>query len=156
LASFQKFNQFVADLANKVHNLGSDTLKIALFTSTTAPTVADATYDDTTNHTLNSSGAAEVAAGNGYTQGGVAVGTVTSTQTSGTYKLVPSAAGNCTWTASGTGFSARYAVLYNESAGSAGARPVIGWWDYGSNLPINSGVTFTVDLDTTNGILQLA
>lgn len=156
MASFNKFNRFVQDLANKVHNLGSDSLKVALFTSTTAPTSADATYDDTTAHTLNASGAAEVAAGNGYTQGGIAVGTVTSTQTSGTYKLVPSSGTACSWTASGTGFSLRYAVLYNETAGSAGARPIIGYWDYGSSVTLNSGDSFTVQLDTTNGILQLA
>ena len=35
MATFNKFNQFVADIANKVHNLGSDTLKVGL--TNTAP-----------------------------------------------------------------------------------------------------------------------
>ena len=40
MAAFNKFNAFVADVANKVHNLGSDTLKVML--SNTLPTSANA------------------------------------------------------------------------------------------------------------------
>ena len=57
-SSFVKYNCFVENLAEKVHNLGADTLKVAL--SNTAPDAADAVLAD----------AAEISAGNGYTAGG--------------------------------------------------------------------------------------
>ena len=58
MASFNKFNAFVADVANKVHNLGADTLKIML--TNTAPAAGNAIKTDIT----------EIAAGNGYAAGG--------------------------------------------------------------------------------------
>ena len=61
MASFNKFNAFVADVANKVHNLGADTLKIML--SNTAPSASNAVKTDIT----------EIAAGGDYTAGGGAL-----------------------------------------------------------------------------------
>ena len=139
MASFNKFNAFVADVANKVHNLGSDTLKILL--TNTAPTSSNAVKADVT----------EIAAGNGYTAGGNTAALTSSTQSAGLYKLV---LGNpATWTASGGSIGPfRYAVLYNSTAGSGN---LIGFWDYGSAVTLASGETFTVSLDATNGVLQL-
>ena len=80
--SFNKFHCFVEDLAEKAHNLGSDTLKC--FLSNAAPNASTHTaYDATTGTT----GPAEIANGNGYTAGGVTVSQSASAQTSGTYKL---------------------------------------------------------------------
>ena len=141
MASFNKFNQFVEDLAEKVHNLGSDTLKILL--TNTAPVAGNSVKGDLT----------EISAGNGYSAGGTAVSITSSAQSSGTYKLVGS---DVVFTASGGTIGAfRYAVLYNDTPSSP-ADPLIGWWDYGSSITLNSGETFTVDLDATNGILQIA
>jgi hypothetical protein len=155
MATFNKFNSFVEDLAEKVHNLGSDTLKILL--TNTAPQAADTHYDSTAGPpgTLGpASSAAEIAAQNGYSAGGGTVTVTASSQTSGTYKLVGS---DLVFTASGGTFGpARYAVLYNATAGSAGARPLIGWWDRGASVTPAAGETLTVDLDATNGILQVA
>lgn len=140
MASFNKFNAFVADVANKVHNLGSDTLKIML--TDTAPVATNTVKSNIT----------EITAANGYTAGGTAAGISTSTQSSGTYKLIPS--GNVVFTASGGSIAQfRYAVIYNSTA--AGAN-LIGWWDYGAEVNVTTGNTFTVSLDGTNGILQLA
>lgn len=139
MSSFNKFNAFVADVANKVHNLGSDTLKIML--TNTAPSAANAVKADIT----------EIGTGNGYSAGGLTVTGITSSQTSGTYKLVSSA--DPVLTASGTVGPFRYAVLYNSSAPSGN---LIGWWDRGTSITLASADTFTVDLDQTNGILQLA
>ncbi len=144
MASFNKFNTFVADVANKVHNLGSDTLKIML--SNTAPAATDTVNGNET----------EITAQNGYSAGGATAGISSSSQTSGTYKLIPS--GNVVFTASGGSFGPfRYAILYNNTAGADSThRPLIGYWDYGSSISANNGDTFTVTLDGTNGILQLS
>lgn len=144
MASFNKFNQFVADVASGVHQLQTGTthvLKVAL--SNTAPSSANAVLADIT----------QVANGNGYTTGGISVGTITGAQTSGTFKLTGGT--DPVWTASGAGFTARYAVIYNDTPTSP-ADPLIGWWDYGSSVTLAAGETFTVDLDQINGILTLA
>lgn len=138
MASFTKFNTFVEALAEKVHNLGSDTLKVAL--TNTAPTAA--TDDQLADIT-------QIANGNGYTTGGTAATTSSSAQSSGTYKLVLA---DVVFTASGSMGPFRYAVLYNDTA--AGDE-LIGYWDYGSSITLASGDTFTVDFDGTTGVLQL-
>ena len=139
MATFNKFNGFVADLANKVHNLGADTLKIML--SNTAPSAVNLVKADIT----------EISAGNGYSAGGLAVGSVTSSQSGGTYKLVASA--DPPLTATGSVGPFQYAVLYNATPASGN---LIGWWDRGSGVTLANGDSFTVDLDQTNGILQLS
>lgn len=141
MATFNKFNQFVEDLAKKVHNLNSDTLKVYL--SNTAPNASTmAIKTDLT----------EISAGNGYTAGGNAAAFSTGAQTSGTYKLVLS--DPATWTASGGSVGPfRYAIIYNATATNA---PLIGWWDYGSTVTLADGEQFTVDLDQSAGVLTLA
>ena len=139
MASFNKFNAFVADVANKVHNLGSDTLKIML--SNTAPTATNAIKTDIT----------EIAAGNGYSAGGGAASLVSSAQSSGTYTLKLN---NTTFTAAGGTIGPfRYCVLYNATPASGN---LIGWYDYGTALSITSGNSFQVQFDAANGVLQLA
>jgi len=147
MATFNKVNAFVEDLAEKVHNLGSDTLKVALFASD--PTASATTY------TALASGSGELGNANGYTTGGTAATISSSAQSSGTYKLVLA---DVTFTASGgdlggTGDVFRYVVLYNDSAAS---KQVIGYYDYGSNLTIADGNSFTVDFDASNGVLTIA
>ncbi len=131
MASFVKYNCFVENLAEKVHNLGSDTLKVAL--TNTAPNVG--------SHAVLAD-IGEIAGGNGYTAGGNQTVQSASSQTGGTYTLV--SADPATWTASGGTIGPfRYAVLYNATAAGG---PVIGYWDYGSSITLNIGETFTVDL----------
>src|SRR2546428_6447806 len=110
MASFNKFNAFVADVANKVHNLGADTLKVML--TNTAPLATNAVKADIT----------EIAAQNGYTAGGTATTVSSSAQSGGTYKLVVT---DVVFTASGGSFGPfRYVVLYNSTPA---AGPLIGW-----------------------------
>ena len=138
MASFNKFNSFVEAMAEKVHNLGSDTLKVVL--SNSAPSAANTVLSDIT----------QISNGNGYTTGGTQATQSSSAQSSGTYKLVLN---DVVFTASGSMGPFRYAVLYNDTA--AGDE-LIGWWDYGSSITLASGETFTVDYDATNGVLQVA
>lgn len=141
MASFNKFNQFVADIANGVHNLGSHTLKVLL--SNTAPSASNTVKANLT----------EISAGSGYAAGGNAVTVTSSAQSGGTYKLVGD---DVVFTASGGSIGPfRYAVLYNDNPTSP-ADPLVGWWDYGSSITLADGETFTVDLDAVNGILQVA
>ncbi len=140
MAAFNKFNIFVADVANKVHNLGADALKIAL--TDVAPVAGNTVLANIT----------QITAANGYASGGAAVAITSSSQTSGTYKLLPT--GNTVFTASGGAIAQfRYAVIYNSTPVNGN---LIGWWDYGAEVNVTNGNTFTVGLDTINGILQLA
>jgi hypothetical protein len=139
MAAFNKFNAFVADVANKVHNLGADTLKVML--TNTAPVATNAVKTDIT----------EIAAGNGYTAGGTQATLVSSAQSGGTYALKLN---NVTFTASAGAIATfRYAVLYNSTPVNAN---LIGYWDYGTNLTVTAGNSFQVQFDATNGVLQLA
>lgn len=141
MATYNKIQQFVEDVAEKVHNLGSDTLKVAL--SNTAVLNTNATLSAIT----------QISGGNGYTTGGTAATISSSAQSSGTYKLVLA---DVTFTASGGSVGAlRYAVLYNDTPTSP-TDPTISWWDYGSSITLASGESFTVDFDGTNGVVQLA
>jgi hypothetical protein len=147
MATLQKFYTFVGDVGTKVHNLNSDTLKILL--TDTAPNHADTVVDTTTSTCTvkSTSNAAEIAAGNGYSKGGTAVGSNAYSQSSGTATLTGNAV---TFTATGGAIAQfRYVVLYNNSAGTTSTRPVIGWWDYGSEVNLNSGESFTVAADTS-------
>jgi hypothetical protein len=138
MAAFNKFDIFVLDLSNKVHNLGSDTLKIML--TDVAPVRTNTVKANIT----------DIAAGNGYTAGGATATLVSNTQTSGTQKLI---LGQPTFTASGGAIAQfRYAVLYNSTAASGN---LIGWWDYGAEVNITSGNSFQVQTDQTNGVLQI-
>ena len=141
MATYNKINQFVEDLAEKVHNLGADTLKVAL--SNTAPVATNTIFANIT----------EIAAGNGYTAGGTAASISSSAHTTGTYKLVLA---DVVFTASGGTIGAlRYAVLYNDTPTSP-VDPLIAWHDYGSSITLQNTETFTWDADATNGILTIA
>lgn len=133
MAAFNKYNVFVENLAEKVHNLASDTLKVML--SNTAPNAA--------THAVRAD-ATEIAGGNGYTSGGNQSTQSSSSQTGGTYTLVTG--DPATWTAAGGTIGPfRYAILYNDTPTSP-ADPLIGWWDYGSSVTLGIGETFTVDI----------
>jgi hypothetical protein len=141
MATFNKFNQFVEDLAKKVHNLNADTLKVAL--TNTAPAAGNAIFSDIT----------EITAQNGYAAGGSAASFSTGAQSSGTYKLVLN---DVTFTAAGGSFGPfRYVVLYNATPTSP-LKPLIGYYDYGTGITVTAGNSFTVDLDQANGVLTLA
>jgi hypothetical protein len=139
---FNKFNSLLEHLAEKVHNLGADTLKVYL--TNTAPNASTMAVKADLSETLTTTG--------GYTAGGQVASITSSAQTGGVYKLV---LGDVSWTASGGGFGPfRYAVLYNDTPTSP-ADPLIGWWDNGASVTLVSGEAFTVDYDPAAGVLTL-
>lgn len=141
MAVFNKFNAVVENIAEKVHDLGADTLKVML--TNTAPVATNAVKADLV----------EIAAGNGYTAGGTQATQSSSAQASGTYKLVLA---DVVFTAAGGSIGPfRYPVLYNDTP-TVPTDPLIGWWDYGSAITLAATETFTTDYDPTNGVLQLA
>lgn len=141
MAAFNKFNQFVEDIAKGFHDLSSHTLKVALTNS--APVATNTVLANIT----------QLGAGNGYSTGGNTATLVSAVQTSGTFKLVLA---DVNFTASGGTIGPfQYFVLYNDSQTSP-VKPLIGWWDYGSAISIADGNTHTLDLSATNGVLQLA
>lgn len=139
MAAFNKFQQFVEDIAKGVHNLDTGSLKILLTNS--APVATNAVKADLT----------EIGAGNGYTAGGTAVASQDAEHVTGTLALTGN---DVVFTASGGTIGPfRYAVLYNDTPSSP-ADPLIGWWDYGSSITLQDGDTFTVDFSTN--ILTIA
>jgi hypothetical protein len=137
MASFQKFDSFVEAVAEKTHNLGSDSVKIALCAAASAPVASNTKLADLTEISYTNLSAR-------------AVTTMSSAQTSGLYKLILQ---DLVLTASGAVATFRYVVLYNDTATN---KELIGFYDYASNVTLNnSGETFTIDFDGTNGCLQL-
>ncbi len=142
MATYNKYQRFVRDLAAGTHDLlgaaGSTahTLKIAL--TNTAPNAA--------THAVLAD-IAEITAGNGYTAGGASVSNIGS-ETGGTMTLSFT---NVVFTATGSIGPFRYAVLYNSTAAGG---PLIGWWDHGSSISLLLGDTFTVAFDPS--IITLA
>lgn len=140
MAAFQKFEAFVEALAEKKHDLGTDTLKVYL-TNATPSASADAVKADLAEMTVGV---------DGYTAGGNTCTITSSSQTAGTYKLV--LGDPAIWTSTGTLGPFRYVVLYNDTASND---ELIGYWDYGASITLANAETFVVDFDSTTGVLTL-
>jgi len=136
MASFNKFNSFVEALAEKVHNLGADTLTVALCAAANAPVATNTVLANLTQISYTNLSARVIT-------------TTSSAQTSGTYKLTLT---DLVLTASGAVATFRYVVVYNDTATND---ELIGWYDYGSDVTLASGETFTADFDGSAGLLQL-
>lgn len=130
MATSVPFYAFAENVFEGVHNLGSDTLKVAL--SNTAPVQTDTVFANIT----------EIAAGNGYTAGGATLSVSSSSQTGGAYTL---SAADVTFTATGGSIGPfRYVVMYNDTP-TVPADPLIQYWDYGSSITLASGESLVVD-----------
>lgn len=128
MATYNKINAFVEHLAEKVHDLGADTLTLALTAAANAPVASNTILANLTQVS--------------YTNLSARVLTVSSSsQTSGTYSLVVS---DLVLTASGAVATFRYVAVYNDTPTSP-ADPLICWFDYGGDVTLASGETFTFD-----------
>jgi len=142
MATYNKFNAFVEHLATGVHNFTSDstcTLKVALCASANAPVAGNSVLADLTQISYTNCSSRDLAISS-------------SSQTAGLYKLVLS---DLTLTASGGSVGPfRYVVVYNDDPTSP-ADPLVGWYDYGSNLTLADGDSLLIDFSPTNGIIQV-
>lgn len=137
MATYQKVNSFVEALAEKVHNLGADTLKIALCATANAPTATSAVLANLTEISYTNLSARTLSV-------------ASSAQTSGTYKLVIN---DLTLTASGGAVAPfQYVVIYNDTATN---KEIIGYYDYGSAVTLQDGDQFILDFDATTGVIQI-
>ena len=135
MATFTKINSFVEAVCEKKHDLGSDTLTVAL--TSVAPVATNDVLADLT----------EIA----YTNCSSRVITTTSSaETTGTYKLVLT---DLVLTATGAVGPFRYIAIYNDTATN---KELIGFYDYGSEITMANGESFKIDFSEANGVLQLA
>ena len=138
MAAYNKFQAFVENLAEKVHNLGADALTIAL--TNTAPVATNSVIADITQISYTNLSSRLIT-------------TTSSAQTTGVYKLVLVDL-VLTSTGGATG-PFRYVVLFNDTP-AAPLDPLIAWYDYGSAITLNAGETLTIDFDAANGVLQIS
>lgn len=143
------YPQTINDFILKQQSWTADTVNCALFSASTF-TSTDTTY--TTSGT-------EVASANGYTTGGGAVGTRTQSSATTTTQLSKitgafggGAAGTTTWTATGAGFSAVAAKLYNTTV----SNHPIAHIDFGGTQTASGGGTFVITWDSVNGVFNAA
>lgn len=138
MASFNKINQFVEDLSDKVHHCGTDQFTVALCAAANAPVATNSVLADLT----------EIAYTNLSSRN---LTTSTHSESSGTYTQLFS---DLVLTASGGSVAAfRYVVIYNDTPTSP-ANPLVGWYDYGSDLTLNDGETLTIDFTTSTWTLS--
>lgn len=140
MAAYVKFQDFVEQLGLAVHNLNVHTLKVALVRSTDPPLVTDTVLGDMTQVT-----------GTGYTADGQDTQN-TWAESGGTGTLTGT---KVVWTAGANDWlTFRYVVLHNADA----LLRLIAYWDYSSDLLLNTGETFTVKFngsETTGTILTI-
>lgn len=110
------FDQAKKYLADGTIDFDTDTIKMALLTSSWTPALTPTVWATISGN--------EVANANGYTTGGATVAG-TATATGSTTKL--SASADTAWTASGGSITARFAVLYKSGTANSLTNPVIGY-----------------------------
>ena len=134
-SAFNKFNSFTEAIAEKVHNLGADTLEVALTnsapvnTNTVLANITQITYTFLNARTVTVSGSA---------------------QTAGVYKL--SITDKTLTSTGGSTGPFRYVVLFNQTATND---ELIGWYDYGSSITLGDGESLLLNFDDANGVLTI-
>ena len=136
MAAFNKFDSFIEALAEKKHNLGSDTLTVALCASGNTPVATNTVLADLT----------QIAYTNLSTR---VITTTSSAQTSGVYKLILA---DLVLSATGAVAPFRYIVIYNDTATND---ELIGWYDYGTNINMSNTDTLTIDFNAADGVIAL-
>lgn len=133
MATYQKFNQTVEDMANGVYNCATDQFTVALTTAGNAPVATNSVLANLT----------EIAYTNLSSRN---LTTSSSGQTSGTFTQLFS---DLVLTASGGPVATfRYIVIYDNTPTSP-ADPLLCFYDFGSDLTLADGETLTIDFTTS-------
>lgn len=133
MATYEKFEQFVEDIAHGVHDLATDVATIFLTTEGNNPALSVEIL----------SGVTEISYTNLSTR---VLSVATSVQASGTFTQLWT---DLTLTASGAVATFRRVGIYNETPTSP-ADPLIAKYDFGSDLTLADGETLLIDWTTSS------
>ena len=131
-AAYQRFNVSSLDVLLGKHNFASDVFKVYL--TNVAPNAA--------THGVKAD-IAEIAAGNGYTAGGLVIPIDAVTQTNGVGDVSTDESTLQIVAAGGSIGPFRYAVAYNDTHASD---PLLSFFDYGSSVTVQSAENFAIPL----------
>lgn len=131
------FNKVAPSIENLMEGINSGTDSWAIALSTAAPAAAAFV-----------AGTTDLATGGGYTAGGNSAAVSSATASAGVFKLVLN--DPATWTATGGGFTFRYAILVNSTNNIS-----VGYWDYGSSQVVAAGEQVVADLDPSAGVFTV-
>lgn len=131
MATTKTYGSLITKAFNKEVDWDTDTIKVALVSSSYTPNQDSHDYwDDVSSYEVT---------GTGYTAGGATLGSKTVGYTSGT-NVTKFDAADVSWTSST--ITARYAVVY-LSTGSSSTSVLIAYVDFGSDQSSSSG-TFSI------------
>jgi hypothetical protein len=137
------FDEFGLTIGNGTQDLDTHTFRAVL--SNVAP-------DQAANTVL--ADITQIAAGNGYTTGGVTLTSVTYAETGAGSGIWQFSCADFSWTATGGAIATfRYVVIYNDTPTSP-ADPLVGYLDYGAAVNITDTNSFLVDVGA-NGVFRL-
>lgn len=145
--AWRVYREFKESLGEKIVNLETDTINIALFLSTSNAgdvALATAQYATLTNQHANA---------NGYTTGGKVCANPAWTMTTDTAKF--DADDPAAWTASGGSIVARFAVLYSDTATLKNLIAYCILDSTPADVTVTTGNTLTISFNAA-GILTLA
>ena len=139
------YDKFFEHMGEEIHNLETDTIKMALMLSTSNCTTTTLTdYSELTNEHANN---------NGYTTGGVELTGPVISESGGTTTF--DCTGDAVWTASGGSIIARYAVVYNASAPSDDLICYTTMDNTPGDVTVTDGNTLTIALNAS-GIFTIS
>lgn len=144
MATYNEINDWLANMV-EVSNLETDEFMIAL--SNTAP------GSEGTPPTGDGDGVLANVTEIAYTNlSSRVITTTSSSQAAGLYELILA---DLILTASGAVATFRYVYVYNNTPTSP-ADPLVCYFDYGQEVTLADGETFTIDFDDANGLFQIS
>lgn len=128
MATYFKFFPFIEDVWEGVHVFGTHQMVAFLTTNANIPTNTMRTLSQVTQISYTNLSSQNIT-------------TASSSQTGGVYTLVLT---DLVLTASGAVATFRHSGIYNDTPTSP-ADPLVACWDYGSDVTLASGETYTLD-----------